>query len=173
MSMNFTFNVKWPQSPDRRTPENIEQDMIDQANAFFQAGSRCEADFRLSPNVRNTLIAPAVVCYAFALEIYMKLLCHITQISVKKNHNLIEQFDALPESAIKIMAKHYRTSEPELRKDIEAISNAFVEWRYLYEKNEAQISITVLSNICFSLHNTIKELNPKLGITFENRLALP
>ena len=170
METKFTVNIKLPQQLEPRKAENIEQEMIDQANAFFQAGSRCDVDIRLSPNVTNSLSAPAVVCYAIAVEIYIKLLAHINGISIKKIHSLIELFDSLSDAVKEKIAKHYQSSSQELRKDIETVSNAFIDWRYLYEKNGAQISITMLSNLGMGLHNAIKELNPKLGITFENRL---
>ena len=35
----FTFEFKMPQDPERRHPEDINQEMMDKANGFFQAGS--------------------------------------------------------------------------------------------------------------------------------------
>ncbi len=169
MSTKFTVNIQIPQAPEQRTPQDTEQEMLNQAIAFFQAGSRCEADFRLTPNVTNHLAAPAIVCYAFAIERDIKLLNHMVQASVKKKHNLIDLFNTLPKDYIQVIVKYYGLSEVELREAIQTVSNAFVEWRYLYEQNGAIMSITVLANICICLHKAIREFKPSLLVTFENR----
>jgi hypothetical protein len=174
MSKEFTINIQMPQNVAQRTPENKEQEMLYQAIAFFQAGSRCSADFKLSPNVTNSLTAPATVCYTFALEIYLKLLSHMAQVAIKRKHTLSILFDTLPKNYIQIIVKHYNLTEAELRKAITDVSNAFVEWRYLYEQNELLVvSIEVLSNICTALHRAVREIKPDLKVMFENQTVIP
>jgi hypothetical protein len=170
--MEFTINIKSPIIPNRKAPEDFEQDLIDQANSFFQAGSRCVADIKLSPNITNSLPAPAVVCYSFAIELYLKLLLNIAKKPIKKRHSLTDLTSDLPEEIIELISKHYGQSKKDLKKSINSISDSFIKWRYLYEYHEIAISLTVLSNLCIALHNCVKELKPSLGITFENRLAI-
>ena len=82
--------------------------MMDQANCFYQAGSRCEADIRLSPLITNSLTAPAVVCYAFALEIYLKLLSRIGGAEPGRSHILLDLFNGLPEAVKQVIARHHQ-----------------------------------------------------------------
>jgi capsule polysaccharide modification protein KpsS len=173
MSNEFTFNIQFPQTLKHRTPENKEQEMLYQAIAFFQAGSRCEADFKLTPNVTNSLSAPAIVCYAFAIEIYLKLLSQMAQVEIKRKHTLSILFNTLPRNYIEIIVKHYNLSEAELRKAISDVSNAFVEWRYLYEQDGAIMSTKILSNICVCLHQAVREIKPNLKVMFENQTVIP
>ncbi|MDP2629825.1 MAG: hypothetical protein Q8P56_00265 [Candidatus Uhrbacteria bacterium] len=167
----FTIEFKMPQDPERRKPEDVNQEMMDKANGFYQAGSRCAANITLSPNITNSLLSPAVVCYAFAIEIYLKLLLRQTLGKDIKGHNLKVLFSILPEETKEIARKKFASNN--LEAEIERVASAFVDNRYDYENtNFFGLSTSMLAQIGSALHNTIKELNPKIGITFENRLAI-
>jgi hypothetical protein len=173
----FTVNFKLSSPTPRAKPDDEIQALLDQANGFFQAGSRCDADFCLSPNITNSLVAPAVVCFSFAVELYLKTLLKISTVEAGRTHALSELFLLLPEETRKAAALTYQHGQPQpadqLQNDLLQVSNAFIEWRYLHERPTAQISITVVREIGKALHNTIRRLSPNSGVTFENRLALP
>jgi hypothetical protein len=52
----------------------LDQGLLNQAPAFFSAASRASADIRITPLVSHSPMAPTIVCYAFAVELYLKLL---------------------------------------------------------------------------------------------------
>jgi len=111
--------------------ENLEQDMFNQANAFFQAGSRCATEVKVSPTVYICLIAPAAVCYAFAIEVYLKLLLKLNNIKVRNTHNILGLYKSLPEDIRNKIAEQYRTvlgrSLDQFMKEIKWISDVFVQ----------------------------------------------
>ena len=160
-----------PQDPARRKPEDINQEMMDKANGFFQAGSRCAANLSLSPNITNSLMSPTIVCYSFAIEIYLKVLIRLTQKKDVKGHNLHDLYLNLPKETQELVIKKFGAGN--LAAEIDRIATTFVDNRYDYENaNFMGLSTSMLAQIGTSLHNTIKELDPKIGITFENRLAV-
>ena len=84
---------------------------------------------------------------AFACELFLKALCKINEVSYSKNHKLKHLLSMLPESVVCEIEKEYemlckKTREShnynlELRKMdecLESYDNAFVDWRYYYEK---------------------------------------
>lgn len=52
----------------------LDQGLLDQAVGFFNAASRCMGDVCITPLIRNAPMSPAVVCFAFSIELYLKLL---------------------------------------------------------------------------------------------------
>ena len=86
---------------------------------------------------------PAVVYFAFSCEIFLKtlLLCH--NISFKKIHNLEDLYKKLPDEIKGKIEQNiyncYDVTEKYIldTETLGEISNAFQEWRYLYEKNES------------------------------------
>lgn len=174
MPQSITVNFKVDVPSAASQPRNEEQSLIDQANAFFQAGSRCDANISLSPNVMNTLPAPAAVCFSFSIELYLKLLLHLASIEVKKLHSLADLFAALPLDVQKLAAANYQkifgVTAEQFAADLKQASDVFVVWRYLHERREAVVSLSVLCHLGQALHQTARQVRPELKVTFENRL---
>src|SRR5262245_4933503 len=78
---------------------DVPQALLNQAMGFYNAASRCEANIALTPLVINAALNPAVVCYAFSAELYLKLIHLIATGSAIKGHKLDELFQALPGDA--------------------------------------------------------------------------
>lgn len=171
--MNPNINIKIPSNPKNIQPDDYEQQMLDHAVAFFQAGSRCEAGFQISPNITSSLIAPSAVCYALSIEIYFKLLLKISNLEFPKKHDFIILFETLPKNIKEEIIKRARISESEFIKMMIPISETFVKWRYLYELDSSWTSISNLTILVKILHNVVRNNKPTLKVTFENNLALP
>jgi HEPN domain-containing protein len=99
---------------------------------------------RLKSGELKRTSSPNVVCLAFSLELYLKgLITKLTGMSPKKKHSLVDLFLLLPDknkaAIIQNTEKYFGESLSELSfmVNIEAISNAFIEWRYLHEKGSA------------------------------------
>ncbi len=90
-------------------------------------------------------IAPFVVNSAFSIEIYLKTLGQIHGIPLK-GHKLLSLFDSLPMEAhqricavlVDCLKEWEPTGGVDLRTCISELSDAFVEWRYCYEKNQTK-----------------------------------
>lgn len=91
-------------------------------------------------------VVPFVVNAVFALELYLKTFAKLHSLSLR-GHDLVELFDSLPASAIEGLRLEIATSAiqsrwkcgisdiAEFRNSLEAMRNAFAEWRYLHEKD--------------------------------------
>lgn len=97
-----------------------------------------------------------IVCLAFSIELYLKDLHFTVNRKVPRGHNIVKLYEKLPEKirhdifnheAISQNPFHIRGDIFSIRKfdssytpyerfldQVKAISNAFVEWRYSYER---------------------------------------
>lgn len=161
------LNIKLPVKDE---PAAVQQSMLDTANSFYQAGSRCEANVKLSPNITNSLMGPSVVCYTFAVEIYLKLLLELNGVKPGKEHNLDKLYNQLPDAVREKLIAHFGAKTSDLKNLIQTVARGFVEWRYSYEHSSLYSSLEALAQLGKALHNTIRELHPAIKVTFENRL---
>jgi hypothetical protein len=152
-------------------PEELEQGLLNQAMAFFNAGSRCMADIALTPTVTNSPVAPAIVCYAFAAELYLKLLHVIVVGNPEKIHGLADIFTALPETIRRKVGDRYDMGRDNIETDIRAVSSAFVNWRYLHEQTSISINPIILISIAKAVHLVCRELRPTLSVFGENAVV--
>ncbi len=89
---------------------------------------------------------PFVVNAVFALELYIKTLAKLHAATLR-GHDLAELFDELPADAIDTLQKELTTAATSsrfacgiadiraLKTALEGMKNAFIEWRYLHEKD--------------------------------------
>lgn len=146
----------------------LDQGLLNQAIAFFTAGSRAIADVRVTPTVTLSPMAPAVVCYAFSAELYLKLLHVIATGQPKRGHKLDELFQSLPEDTRSELASNYTG---DLGTELTAMSQAFVEWRYEHEHEQLSINPQALANVGVACHRVVRRLKPDLKVFGENRTA--
>lgn len=103
-----------------------------------------------SNDVNLLSCSPAyTVNQVFACELLLKSLCKINEVGYSKNHKLEYLFSCLPARVISEIEKEYELSCKEkfessyskiklreLNDCLKSYDNAFVEWRYYYEKSE-------------------------------------
>ncbi len=108
-------------------------------------------------------IFPYIVNSAFSSEIYLKLIILMNGSTIPKKHsltlllekaNLKNKFKFFLIDNLKKLNKPY--SDECFERDLKSISNAFEDWRYIYEKN----SITI-SNVFLQLLNTYLDITCK------------
>jgi hypothetical protein len=123
-----------------------EQAIFRQAAAFSSiAASLYARDLTNVP--RNGMsVVPFVVNAVFALELYLKTFAKLHSLSLR-GHDLLNLFDSLPAAAIESLrseiamaAIHSRwkcgiSEIADFRNSLQAMRNAFSEWRYLHEKD--------------------------------------
>lgn len=132
-----------------------------QAQSFANASALIyEKDLKSLP--RNPQgITPFVVNAAFSAEMYLKCLQEIHG-EVTESHALTALFKALPNKVkdrinkiSKVFESHYKIEQGVLFKDhLKCINNAFINWRYIYERNTEYVSIQQTIFILQVLHET-------------------
>ena len=65
----------------------------------------------------------------------------------KREHKLLNLFEMLSPSQQGQLIQHVRLGKGEFEKEIGRMSNAFAEWRYVYEYPELQISLGFLDRL--------------------------
>ena len=125
--------------------------MFKQARAFTKIARGIYSKSLRKPPFGHEACAPFVVNSAFACEMYLKTLQSIYG-KAEEIHNFSSLFKHLPnklKDKVNKLAKEksadFKIHSKILFKDhIKTISNAFVDWRYIYEKESATVNINVI-----------------------------
>ena len=138
--------------------------ILNQANAFYQAGSRCEANIELAPRRATCPSNPVIVNYAFALELYLKLILVISEKSFSKIHLLNDLFAEIPAPAQDILCRKFLGGKQKLEYLLAEMADYFRFHRYEYEyEHEGYVrNYRNLREVAEALYNTIGELRPDL-----------
>ena len=144
----------------------MDQGLLNQAVGFFNAASRCFANVAISPRINNSPMTPGVVCAAFSVELYLKLLHLLATGNPQRGHKLSELFATLPQSAQQRIAEKYGNSE--IAAHIAQMSDAFVTWRYEHEHEALTINPAALMAVATACHLVVRELKPELTVFGEN-----
>jgi hypothetical protein len=147
----------------------IDQGLLNQAIGFFNAGSRCMADICITPLITNSSTSPAIVCFAFSIELYLKLVHVLSTGQTSKGHKLEELFSSLPASIRQNLTAKYGNAE--LPAHIAAVSTTFVDWRYEHEHETLTVNPQVLIAIATCCHKLVRELKPELKVFGENHVV--
>lgn len=126
------------------------------ANSYLLAYERC-IEMRPLENGRFEMLAsPAIVCLAFSCELFIKSILQIHKMLQKKaGHKLDTLFGQLSEGIRnRIIAKIGTTG---FDYKIQNASNAFEEWRYIYELGSNYEDIEFLCCLAYSLKNAAHE----------------
>ncbi len=109
------------------------------------AGEFCKAGQRCGTPGEDWLSKPEVVNYSFAAELGLKALIRLHTGKAAKGHNLLQLYQALPpEVALKLRKG---ANVVIFEEKIGQIANAFVEWRYAFEKEFLVVSISSLKEL--------------------------
>ena len=122
------------------------QEIINSANSFLTGADRCFEQRPLGTNQFQMPIQPAIVCTAFAIELYLKAIITIEGGSAK-GHDLSALFVRLSPTSQLAIRDHLSLSKIDFTTKLQNISGAFVEWRYVFEKSSASIDPRFLSGV--------------------------
>lgn len=143
---------------------NLETRIFQQAVSFATTAAYLHQHDLLNAPRNRYSVVPFVVNAAFALELYLKTVSVLHGVSLR-GRDLLELFDQLPPSAIQSIEPHFvRSKWPcgisnvvDFRAAIERIRHAFVEWRYLHERNAvAEVRIPEMVFALEVLHETCR-----------------
>lgn len=144
------------------------QRLLDNAVAFHEAGWRCSAIAPAStpPFKQVALGAPTVVCFAFAIEQFLKLLLLLQTGKYPGEHRLDTLFDLLP-PALQDQIEVQFGNASGARYYLERAKDAFVTWRYPHEKHLLIADDEELAEIGNVLRSIARALRPDLTSVFE------
>ena len=116
------------------------------SKAFYLAYQRCMEQRPLPNGQIQFLVVPAIVCAAFSIELGFKALALRSGGSVS-GHNLKELFSALETPTQQQIVSTVGVAEGEFNSSLAEASNAFVEWRYIHERESANVNNEFLSKL--------------------------
>jgi hypothetical protein len=125
--------------------------MFKQARSFATVSRDIHRGYLVSPPFNQEVVAPFVVNAAFACEMYLKALQSLTG-QIDETHSLNVLFRHLPnkmKDKINALnrqkaAQFQLESRTSFKEHLKTISNAFVDWRYIYEQEKATANISVI-----------------------------
>jgi len=159
-------------------PGTPELNMFAQAEQFHAAGHRSLCGVR-DPSGRVELhLAPGVICYAFACELYLKALHQIANGKAPRGHKLNVLFGNLPAAIRQSVEGMYRlqtgADEMALASDLLNFNSAFEDWRYVYEQNGQELRLGRLIHLTITLYRSVRDLRPQWPIAARSpHLTMP
>lgn len=133
--------------------------MYNIAHSFLLAANRCDEPRIQDIGYVQMLIVPVVVNAAFSCELSIKAILNQCNISVPRNkdaHRIDTLFHILPIELQNKIADEMNRFNFDL--DLQSISNVFVEWRYLFEKDVASLPFDFLMTMANVLCSEAEQL---------------
>ena len=100
---------------------------------FFRGYELCWGNGLPASNGEANALVPGVVCLAFSIELGLKAIILAAQGSAV-GHKIENLFNLLSEDDQNIICRHTGCTREQFEHELSAVSNAFVEWRYIHEK---------------------------------------
>jgi hypothetical protein len=122
------------------------QKIINSAKSFILAADRCLEQRPLTSSQSEMLMIPSVVCRAFAIELYFKAILTIENKSAT-GHDLYKLFSLLSYDSQVALRANFSLGEYEFKQKIKDTSGVFVDWRYIYESQSANIDLGFLNKL--------------------------
>ncbi|MDO9623161.1 MAG: hypothetical protein Q7J46_04165 [Pseudomonas sp.] len=127
------------------------------SSAFLIAATR-SAELRVIDDGARfeSAVVPAIVCAAFSIELGLKSLVYKeSNIECKREHKLEALFKKLLPSTQAAIVQELNMQPNEFNEQISLASNAFVDWRYVYEKSSISINFEFLK----ALASAVEKIN--------------
>ncbi|QQK79935.1 HEPN domain-containing protein [Salicibibacter cibi] len=128
------------------------ENCLNEANAYFEVSSRCK-DMFLS-EYKNAFLTNV----SFACELYLKYLLLKQYINCRKEHNLYKLYKKLPEKIQEDLKKKHpcgNISIDEFELELDNIGQAYMIFRYIYERGNRAYNFQFLMELLFTLHSVI------------------
>ena len=124
------------------------------SRGFYLAFQRCMEERLLPSNKVEVLLVPAVVCAAFSIELGFKTLLLRAGRSAC-GHNLQDLFNKLEPATQNAIVGAVGIERQEFDASLKAVCDAFVGWRYLYERAVMNIELAFVSKLATATQDTI------------------
>ena len=130
---------------------NIEQ-AHNLSRSFVVAFERCMENRPLPNGQFQWPVAPSVVCAAFSIEIGFKAII-LSEGGSAAGHELAKLFGKISASTKSLIINETGLNSQAFKAALELMSNAFTEWRYIYEKDNAHIDLEFLKRLLYATQN--------------------
>jgi len=136
------------------------QKIINTANSFLLATDRALEQRPLGPGQFQMLLVPAVVSAAFAVELYFKAIITLEKGNAR-GHDLSALFQQLSTKSQATLVAGFQLDQAAFEQKLGAISGVFVEWRYIFEQQSANLDFQFLNKLAReSKHVAVGMANP-------------
>lgn len=122
------------------------QKIINTANSFLLAADRALEQKPLGPWQFQMLLVPAVVSTAFAVELYFKAIITLENRNAK-GHDLSALFKRISAESQATLVTGVQHDQATFEQKLGAVSGVFVEWRYIFEQQSANLDFQFLTNL--------------------------
>jgi len=122
------------------------QKILNTADSFLLAANRCFEQRPLGPGRFEMPMVPAIVCIAFAIELYLKAIITLES-GAAKGHDLWILYDRLTEQAKEALRKRLSIKHADLNNKVKEAAGVFLEWRYIFESESSNVDPAFLSGL--------------------------
>lgn len=122
------------------------QKIINTANSFLLAADRALEQRPLGPGQFQMLLVPAVVSTAFAVELYFKAIITLEKGNAR-GHDLSALFKHISAKSQATLVSGVQLNQAAFEQKLGAISGVFVEWRYIFEQQSANLDLPFLTKL--------------------------
>lgn len=122
------------------------QKIINTANSFLLAADRALEQRPLGPGQFQMLLVPAVVSTAFAVELYFKAIITLENGNAR-GHDLSALFKHISAKSQAALVAGVQHNQASFEQKLGAIAGVFVEWRYIFEQQSANLDLPFLTNL--------------------------
>ncbi|MFZ3017020.1 MAG: hypothetical protein WA056_01030 [Gallionella sp.] len=122
------------------------QKIINTANGFLLAADRALEQRPLGPGQFQMLLVPAVVSTAFAVELYFKAIITLENGNAR-GHDLSVLFKHISAKSQAALVAGVQHNQASFEQNLGTISGVFVEWRYIFEQQSANLDLPFLINL--------------------------
>lgn len=122
------------------------QKIINTANNFLLAADRALEQRPLGHGQFQMLLVPAVVSTAFAVELYFKAIITIEKGNAKC-HDLSALFKYISAKSQATLFAGVQLDQAAFEQKLGVISGIFVEWRYIFEQQSANLDFQFLTKL--------------------------
>ncbi len=107
------------------------------SRTFHRGYELCTGNGLPAENGEPNAIIPGIVCLAFSIELGLKSILFAVN-KPSTGHRLDRLFEELPEPEQQAVLFESCAEPSSFRENLALVANAFVEWRYIYERRGFQ-----------------------------------
>jgi hypothetical protein len=132
---------------------------------FMETAVRAYKGYAPSGQPLLTLPIPLVVCYAFASEVNLKLILLKSGKKVR-GHKLKSLYELLPLEIKDEVESKVKIGSIVFYKELARISDAFVDWRYIYESDNRSLNLIFIGQFATEIQRIALRLVPQPPRTY-------
>ena len=114
--------------------------------AFLTASERCLTERPCGGETLSIVLVPGIVCAAFSVELGLKAQI-MEDGRMAKGHRLFDLFQKLDPKCQSNLVKLVGLDQETFENELAHMSEAFVQWRYVYEHDEVSINLGFLEKL--------------------------